>query len=84
MKGGSLGSNIAHIASTDLQLLMSAFGPKQTSLHRTCPLSGVKRTWVGALRMLALTLRDILLQSYDFVGFGTKRTSEDFDFLPHL
>jgi len=45
---------------------------------------GVKRTWVGALRMPALTLRDILLQSNDFVGFGTKRTSEDFDFLPHL
>ena len=33
MKGGSLGSNSAHVASADLQLLMSALGPKQTAPH---------------------------------------------------
>ena len=32
MKSGSLGSNSAHAASTDLQLLMSVIGPKLTSL----------------------------------------------------
>ena len=32
---------------------MSAFGTKRTQLHRTCPLSGVKRTWPFALHMSA-------------------------------
>jgi hypothetical protein len=42
---------------------------------------GGKADMVGALHMSALTLRDILLQSYNFVAFGTKRTFEDFGFL---
>jgi hypothetical protein len=64
---------------------MSAIGPKRTSLaapHMSA--FGGKADMVGALHMSALTLRDILLQSYNFVAFGTKRTFEDFGFLPHI
>jgi hypothetical protein len=47
--GGELNSGI-QISKNPVQVGMSAFSG-HPSLHRICPLSGVKRTWPIAVRM---------------------------------